>query len=174
MHIETERLYIKTPELKQIDDFLEIRNSEGFLKYNPMPPVNRLDAFEELRHQIEERIILGIYVESKMIGTINSGPDMFRYGIKSASLSYALNPAYEGKGYMTEALKAVLDHMFTRESFEAVSARVFACNDKSRKLVERLGFVQEGYIHQAVRGNDGIIHDDYIYSLLKEAASSIR
>lgn len=167
MHLDTERLHIKTPEVKQIDDYLEIRNSEGFLKYNPMPRVNRFDAFEELKHQIEARIILGIYLESKMIGTINIGPDMFRYGVKSACLSYALNPSYEGRGYMTEALKAVIHKMFAEESFEALSARVFRCNDQSRKLIERLGFVQEGYIHQAVRGNDGIIHDDYIYSLLK-------
>lgn len=171
MHIETERLYIKTPELKQIDDYLIIRNSEGFLKYNPMPPVNRLDAFEELRHQIEQEMILGIFLESQMIGTINTGPDMFRYGIESASLSYALNPAYEGKGYMTEALKAVIHHMFTHEEYVSLSARIFACNNQSRRLIERLGFIQEGYIHQAVKGNDGIIHDDYIYSLLKEAGS---
>lgn len=168
MHITTERLVIRTPHKQDINAFLEIRNSEGFLMFNPMSEVDMEKGLAELEEQIQDQSLLGIYYSGSMIGIISIYPDNLRYHIDSKNISYALHPKFEGKGYMTEALRSVIDYLFNETSCEVIVARVFACNTKSKRLIEQLGFKLEGYIHKAVRGNNDIVHDDYLFALIKQ------
>lgn len=68
---------------------------------------------------------------------------------------------------MTEALCSMIDYLFNHMQCEIIVARVFVCNSKSKRLIEQLGFQQEGFIHRAVRGNGDVVHDDYIFALMK-------
>lgn len=167
MLIHTERLVLKTPSHMDIKAFMEIRNSEGYLRFNPMPEVDEEKGLHELKEQIADGSLTGIFYSDELIGTISVHPDHLRYRINSVTISYALNPKHEGKGYMTEALRSMVDYLFDHMQCEAIVARVFACNSKSKRLIEQLGFRQEGFIHRAIRGNGNVVHDDYIFALMK-------
>ena len=61
-------------------------------------------------------------------------------------MSWRLNGG--AKGVMTEALGAMLDFGFTRMGLHSVEAQIHPANSGSRRVLEKLGFVQEGYFRE--------------------------
>lgn len=82
-----------------------------------------------------------------------------------AELSYALNRQFWGQGLTTEAARAVLRYAFEEMRLNRVSAKVFADNSASVRLLEKLGMVREGRLRQYVQVR-GQPEDVDIYSLL--------
>ena len=54
-------------------------------------------------------------------------------------LLYVLLPQYSGKGYATEASRAVVDYCFDSLGFQYLVASMDAPHDQSRRVCERLG-----------------------------------
>ncbi len=65
-----------------------------------------------------------------------------------ADMGYELAPQYWGNGYATEAARAVVDFGFKKLKLHRVSALCVAGNDRSAKVLERLGFRLEGWLKQ--------------------------
>jgi ribosomal-protein-serine acetyltransferase len=84
---------------------------------------------------------------------------------RATSLGYWLAAGQEGRGTMTHAVRALVDHGFGRWGLNRVEIRADVENLRSRALAERLGFVYEGTLRQALRLADGF-HDDVVYSML--------
>ncbi|MDH3731456.1 MAG: GNAT family N-acetyltransferase [Acidimicrobiia bacterium] len=59
-------------------------------------------------------------------------------------VGYWLAQPFWGKGLMGEAIAAVAEHALDHLGFAAVAADVFATNHRSARLLEKLGFTQEG------------------------------
>ncbi len=157
---------LRHARLSDLDDYKRIRNSYVVLRYNCMSPLDDESSLYYLKNDIENQYCLFLDLDGKMIGAIYFNEDDLRYGIDALSVSYFLDEQYIGHGYMTQALKQALDIVFESD-IELVSARVFSCNTDSQKLLLRLGFKQEGYLHQAVRGYGNVIYDDTLWVLLK-------
>lgn len=68
------------------------------------------------------------------------------YGaFQNAMLGYSVDAEYEGKGYMSEALRCSLEEVFgPRGGLHRVQANVRPENVRSLALLERLGFRREG------------------------------
>jgi RimJ/RimL family protein N-acetyltransferase len=56
------------------------------------------------------------------------------------NIGYIFDADYRGKGYVTEACKAVLCRAFSELQAEAVMTRTAEANEASCRLLERLGF----------------------------------
>ena len=79
----------------------------------------------------------------KMIGTI----ELYNYVPKFfAELGYSLNPSYWGKGYATEAAKAVVDYGFNVLRLRRIEAGTFETNKQSIRVCEKVGFTKEGIL----------------------------
>jgi RimJ/RimL family protein N-acetyltransferase len=61
-----------------------------------------------------------------------------------AEIGFTLAPAYQGRGYAAEAVRALLDDLFKVRGLHKVSAEADARNLKSARLLERVGFIREG------------------------------
>ena len=84
-----------------------------------------------------------------------------------AELFYSLrNDADKQKGFMTEALQAVLDFGFNQLNLHRITALVAAYNIPSVKLLLRYGFTKEGTMREDYIV-DGKNEDSDCYSLLK-------
>ena len=59
-------------------------------------------------------------------------------------IGYSLHPDRWGRGIAREALSALLDHLFSARGVHRAVATTAADNDRSRSLLERLGFRHEG------------------------------
>ncbi|ACI99592.1 acetyltransferase, GNAT family [Rhodospirillum centenum SW] len=80
-------------------------------------------------------------------------------------LGYILAPEARGRGLATEAVAATLRYAFEEWDMHRIEANLDPRNDRSARLLERLGFCREG-----VRREDFLIgdryHDTLIYGLL--------
>ena len=84
---------------------------------------------------------------------------------RSTTLGYWLDQRAQGKGTMTEAVRAMVDHAFAEWGLNRVEIRLDVENARSRALAERLGFLREGVLRQAL-WVAGDFHDDAVYSML--------
>ncbi|WP_247730296.1 GNAT family N-acetyltransferase [Halovivax limisalsi] len=86
----------------------------------------------------------------------------------SGTLSYWLFDAYRGRGYASEAVSLLVDVAFADLGLHRIEAEVFAENDDSRRLLERLGFVHEGTMREC-RITNGDYGDVDRYAVLEDA-----
>jgi ribosomal-protein-alanine N-acetyltransferase len=71
----------------------------------------------------------------------------------------------KNKGYMKEAMKAILTYGFEQMGLNRVEAFIGPNNKPSRRLVESYGFVIEGQLREHFCYND-VLQDSVVYSLL--------
>ena len=80
----------------------------------------------------------------QMIGACNfSG--IIRGAFQACYLGYHIDEAHQGKGLMQEALEAAIAYMFDTQSLHRIMANYIPGNERSARLLERLGFEREGY-----------------------------
>jgi ribosomal-protein-serine acetyltransferase len=84
---------------------------------------------------------------------------------RATSLGYWLAQRAQGRGTMTEAVRAMVAHALGVWELNRVEIRASVENARSRRLIERLGFHFEGVARKAFRLADGY-HDDAVYSML--------
>jgi [ribosomal protein S5]-alanine N-acetyltransferase len=149
MKLETERLQLKEINENHVEDILKIRSNEvinRFVKRNS--PKNNYDALQFIltikeRTKNNQTYYWGISLKSQpeLIGTIclwNFSEDR-----KTAEVGYEMLPDYHGKGFMSEALKAVIDFGFNELDLCEIVAFTNRFNENSKKLLLRHGFVLE-------------------------------
>lgn len=64
---------------------------------------------------------------------------------QAALLGYAVDEERAGQGYMSEALRLALAHVFDDLGLHRVEANYVPTNERSGRLLRRLGFVVQGY-----------------------------
>lgn len=82
-------------------------------------------------------------------------------------LMYWIAPAHQGNGYATEAAALVLDYTFNERRLNKVWATVLVSNAGSQRVLEKLGFTQEGHFRQDYF-IDGNFEDAYRYGILAD------
>jgi ribosomal-protein-alanine N-acetyltransferase len=110
--------------------------------------------------------IWGIQLQrGQLIGTISihSISDPFLRG----EVGYALAKPFWGKGYVTEALQAILDHAFGVVGFNRIEAHHAIQNPASGRVMEKCGMQKEGLLRQYYRSNEGL-QDTYLYAILRK------
>ncbi|MBV8251463.1 MAG: GNAT family N-acetyltransferase [Chitinophaga sp.] len=83
-----------------------------------------------------------------------------------AEIGYDLMPEYWGRGIMTTAIAALVAFGFKEMDLNRVEAFVDPVNTASAKLLQRIGFTQEGLLRDAFFEKGSFV-DAHIYSLLK-------
>lgn len=68
---------------------------------------------------------------------------------RSAEVGYWLDAGFEGRGLVTRAVTAVLDHAFGPLGLHRVELQTTADNARSQRVAQRLGFTQEGVLREA-------------------------
>lgn len=85
-----------------------------------------------------------------------------------AEIGYELAPEFWGQGVMTEAVAAILTFGFTTMGLHSVEAHIAPANTGSRRVLEKLGFVQEGYFRENFyQPTEDLFEDTAVFSLLK-------
>ena len=80
--------------------------------------------------------------QGKVIGTVGLHVE----SEWKAGLGYDLGSAHWRKGIMTQALKAVIEFVFEQVEVERLEALVIPGNVASERLLDKLGFVNEGLL----------------------------
>jgi ribosomal-protein-serine acetyltransferase len=69
----------------------------------------------------------------------------------STSIGYWLSERHQGRGLMTSAVRALIEHAFGEWDLHRVEIRAATGNARSRRIPERLGFREEGVLRGAER-----------------------
>jgi ribosomal-protein-alanine N-acetyltransferase len=169
--LETPRLVLRNIQHSDAEVLFELRSNPEMLRYLDRAPMQSLQEAHELidknldAFHKNEGILwaLSLPDQPEMMGTITFWKmDKANY---RAEIGYMLDLKYQGKGYMGEALNAVLKYGFETLKLHSVEANINPGNEASRLLLERAGFVREAYFRENYYF-DGKFLDSAIYSLL--------
>ena len=84
---------------------------------------------------------------------------------RTASIGYWLGAGQQGRGTMTRAVQALVEHAVSVLELNRIEIRAAVGNARSRAIPQRLGFREEGTLRQAERVGDAYL-DIVVYSLL--------
>ncbi len=153
------------------------RRSRDFLQpWEPLWGANEFDtaAFRDrIRHYRRERengAAYTFFIELRNSRDIAGGITVGKVqrGVaESCELGYWMGVNFAGKGYMSEALELVIDHVFNTLGLHRIEAACIPDNTRSVRLLEKAGFLREGVMRGYLRIN-GVWQDHYLYALLRE------
>ena len=103
--------------------------------------------------KVGQTLVGGVTIEHVRLGAAMSG-----------SVGYWLGLGATGRGLMTEALEAVVAFAFEEIDVTRLEAACLVENERSRRLLERVGFCEEGYAAAYLR-IDGAWRDHVLYEL---------
>lgn len=173
VQFETERLLLRLCRLEDAEDVFA---------YAKDPEVGPNAGWQPHQSIEETRKILSMWIDNKelifaivlketgkVIGTLGIEEDGVRHNVPGVrSLGYVLSREYWGKGYMTEAVKAVIAYAFDVLRLELLSVNHYPYNLRSKRVIEKCGFHYEGTLRRATKVFDGKILDHCCYSMTKE------
>jgi RimJ/RimL family protein N-acetyltransferase len=99
------------------------------------------------------------------------------WSVSQFSLGYFVDKEQQGKGYVTEASKAVLGFAFDHLGATRVSAECNELNTRSWQVMERCGMTREGHLRQTrahLPLEDGTPSGDYLYAILRSEFEALR
>lgn len=160
---------LKMNEIKLISENLQIisTNKED-------PSLKEIqNSFEELNYMSEvktypvdlpEVIIFKIIKDEKTIGEIKLSK--LRWFNRKAEIGIIIGDEFQNKGFGPEALKKIIEFAFFKMNLHRLEAELIEDNLRSKKMIEKLGFVKEGDFREAKYSN-GKYLNIYKFGLLK-------
>jgi RimJ/RimL family protein N-acetyltransferase len=89
------------------------------------------------------------------------------WNLPEFTIGYIADVNHEGKGYISEAVKAVLQMLFEDAGAHRVRS---SCNDRnvrSYRVMERCGLQREGHFRESKKHPDGTYHGEFHYAILR-------
>lgn len=144
LRIETARLALRAPIRGDVPDLVKLADNKAiYAVLARLPnPYTRADgiAFVEIFAQRPDERPYAITLNDQFIGVVGFTfrPDA------SPELGYWLGEPHWGKGYMSEAVRALIDAAFATRLFPRLQARALASNAGSLNVLEKAGFQRTG------------------------------
>ena len=171
MLLETDRLLLRRFRAGDAAALAAYRSDPDVARYQswdaPYPLGDALAFVTETAHLDPEREGWFQYaVEGRDNGLLLGDVGVNRGdGGRQAELGFTFAPAFQGRGYATEAVGRVVRHLLVEEGLHRVHASLDARNERSARLLERLGFRREGLLVRASYWK-GEWADDLLYAVL--------
>ena len=170
--LETERLLLRKVEMRDAEDMFEYSKDPLVAQHVLWDAHTDLgDTRGYLRYMIRkyrmgEPSSWGIVEKStgKVVGTI--GYMWYQRDNNACEVGYSLARQHWNKGYMTEALSALLDYTFGELRFNRVEAQHETDNGASGAVMRKCGMIKEGTLRQRLY-NKGRYVDVDLYAVLR-------
>ncbi|QSZ66354.1 N-acetyltransferase [Methanofollis aquaemaris] len=128
--------------------------------------LNDAENFIHMASGTSSAILLAIEVDGEAVGGIGVTPldDVYR---NTAEIGYWLAAPYQGRGIVTEAVKALVPVAFERLDVLRIQAGIFENNCASARVLEKCGFQREAMHKKAITKN-GTVMDEVIYACFRD------
>jgi len=157
--LTSDRVLMRPPLVSDAAEWARVRgaNKEHLVPFEGVWPDDCLEEEfykRRLRQQVQEwrleqkNFFLIFKRERQEAGELIGGMninDITRGIAQFASLGYWIARDYEGQGYMSEALHLTLKYCFEFAGLHRVNASCLPHNERSKALLLRHGFKEEGY-----------------------------
>jgi aminoglycoside 6'-N-acetyltransferase len=171
--IETTRLLVRRFQDGDLSAFLEYRNDPEVARYQGWDSILEVNAqamITELKHAEPGapghwfQFAIALKETAQLVG--DCGLCVLVQDARQAQLGISLARAYQGQGFATEAVSAVLDYAFINLDLHRVVATVDAENARSAALMERVGLRREGHFMKNAWFKERWA-DEYLYAVLQ-------
>jgi len=147
--LETERLALRVLSPDDASDVFDLRSNEENQAYIDRPLAKNIQEASDHIDMIVDGIhnqkwinwAITIKGVNKVIGL--TGFWNYHETKPQVEIGYELHPHYQGKGYMTEATKAILEYGFREMGIRRVQANIHKENAKSIALLKKFGFMHD-------------------------------
>ena len=178
--IKTERLELKKLTSDHVESVFQHFASEEVNKYVDFDPAESVDDAQEIidwglgLYKGNNGILWGIFKKEDgtfigQVNYVNRASDNFTDGVHRVEVGFDLSPQYWGNGYMKEAMINTISWIF--DSYKIGISRIEAIinvkNQRAKKLVSNIGFMEEGVLREYVKWKDEF-WDMSLYSLIKK------
>jgi ribosomal-protein-alanine N-acetyltransferase len=171
-NLTTNRLQLRHIQPDDADALYVTFSDEETMRFYGHEPHRSLD---ETRRWIErthahyasrESICWGITLtgDDRVVGSCSL--QHFDGSFHRAETGYELNRALWGQGMMTEALAGILTYGFRDLGLHRVEAIIDMANERSKRLLLKLGFTYEGNLRQRYAFQGGF-EDEHYFGLLQ-------
>jgi len=171
--IETERLSLRPIQKEDASAVFTYRSDAETNKYQGWIPTRLEDVDAFIQKNPESfnlpeswfQLVIIDKESNEIVGDV--GVHFFGDENAQTELGLTLNKEHHNKGYATEALRAVIDYLFTELNKHRITASIDPLNTSSIRLMERIGFRKEAHFQKSLC-IDGVWVDDIIYAVLAE------
>lgn len=146
--INSERLTLRSLATEDQNAIYELRSNSEINKYLDRQPCSSIEEAKSFIDRIKENIekggtyywVITLSNSKKVVGTIC----LFDISNekKYCEIGYELNPKFQGKGIMQEAVKSVIHFVFNSLKLNMINAFTHKENQKSTHLLCKLDFVK--------------------------------
>lgn len=150
-------------------EFLQPWEPERFDEFYRLDTQKRLLATEAEQHRSGELHKLWIFRKEHpevVIGSVTLSNIV--YGVfQSCHLGYRLDAEQVNRGYMTEAVRSMIDYAFNGLGLHRVEANIMPRNEASLQVVRKLGFYEEGKAIKYLKING--IWEDHLHMVIRNS-----
>jgi RimJ/RimL family protein N-acetyltransferase len=171
--IASDRLILRPIKLQDSEFIFRYRSDSLVNQYQGWIPASMGDVHDFITQKVSSKInlpdtwfqfVIIIKDTNELIGDL--GIHFFKSDLFLVELGYTLDKGHQGKGYATEALTETINYLFKELNKRHILACIDPRNEKSIRLIERLGFQKEASSMEGIwYRND--YPDDLVYSLHK-------
>jgi RimJ/RimL family protein N-acetyltransferase len=168
----TERLVLRPLAAADANALFTVFSDTEVMRYWSSAPWTAMDQADEYiasaTQGIEEETMLRLGIEIAATGQLIGQAALYDFNQQNrrCDIGYALARAHWGRGYLGEALQALLSHGFSALDLHRVEADIDPRNEASARALLRLGFRHEGLMRERWIVN-GEICDTAFYGLLR-------
>jgi len=183
--IETERLVLRRPRSEDVDEFLEFAGDAETMRWLGGEPGGRAVATRMVDGWLRrwEANGVGYFVvllDGDAIGRV--GLNVWDLAVGEIStyarageharpeLAWGLTSRYWGRGYATEAARAVRDWAFRERGIECPISMIEPANTASARVAKRLGAVAGAQVQTAYGPMDVWVHPRPVAATLEEVS----
>ncbi len=163
--------YLETADATLLHDYV-CRNRQHLTPWEPArDPAYYSQAKAAERIAANQKLIeaglacyFALIYQQRMVGICNFS-NIVRGAFQACHLGYAIDYQLEGQGLMHEALQLGISYMFEQQGLHRIMANYLPENQRSGKLLQKLGFEREGYARNYLRIN-GVWRDHILTALI--------
>ena len=170
--LETEDLILRKPRIRDAKDIYSYASDPEVARYvlwEPHRSVSETASFiRDLRARIRAGCPSSWVVVLRGTGTVIGTVGFVWYSVENnaAELGYSFSREYWNHGYATQALRAVIDAVFSSLPLNRLEAQHDVRNPASGRVMQKCGLTQEGILRGRIL-NKGEYVDTALYSILR-------
>jgi RimJ/RimL family protein N-acetyltransferase len=171
MMLETERLLIRRFKGGDWHDLHEYLSDPEVVFYEPYCIYTPEESKSEALRRAGDTDFWAVALKDggKVIGNLFLSKQDF----DTWELGFVFNKRFQGRGYALESAAALIEHAFKKHEARRIIAMCNPDNEKSWRLLERLGLRREGHLKRNIYfKTDGkgqpVWHDTYLYGILAD------
>ncbi len=155
MRIEGSRVIIRQFKPEDLEDFYSYRSDPQVCRYQSFMVKSKMEAEQFIESQKNLplgskgqwlQIAIEHKIEDKIIG--DCAIHFMENEPRIVEIGYTVHPDYQRQGYATEAVRMLMKTVFKDYNVHKILAKVDVRNPSSARVLEKIGFKQEGRFYQ--------------------------